>query len=355
VGATANLLLEIDEAQDFSIEKYDRDFRPMGATANVTTVLYGTAWTGDSLLEREKQRNLELERQDGVRRHFEFDWRHLAALSPEYGAYVQGERQRLGPEHPLFQTQYELRTLADEGRLLSAELRLQLQGDHEAQEGPLAGRVYVAGVDLAGGPLPLTPRCSSGDPDARRGDEEARRTEPGRDSTVLTVAEVGGTLPAVRVIRHYWWTGRGPAELYGQMLDLLRAWGVRRVAVDATGMGMGLAGFLAAALGERVEPVTFTQASKSRLGYELLAAIGCGRLKVYQARGLPEWEEFWRQARAARASLRANQTLSFSVPEAEGHDDFLVSLALCLHAAASQAMQPAAATVIEARDVLEGW
>ena len=375
VGATANLLLEIDEAQDFSIEKYDRDFRPMGATANVTTVLYGTAWTGDSLLEREKQRNLELERQDGIRRHFEFDWRHLAALSPAYSAYVQGERQRLGPEHPLFLTQYELRTLPEEGRLLSAALRLQLQGEHEVQEGPLPGRVYVAGVDLAGGPLSQM----------GRGDEATRRLEPGRDSTVLTLAEVGAALthpsqlpspaaageghatavvqgednlPTVRVVRHYWWTGRGPAELYGQMLDLLRAWGVRRVAVDATGMGAGLASFLAAALGERVEPVTFTQASKSRLGYELLAAIGQGRLKVYQAAhgasgGLPEWEEFWRQARAARANLRANQTLSFYVPEAEGHDDFLVSLALCLRAAGSQALLPAAATMIEAGDILE--
>jgi hypothetical protein len=45
VGATADILLEIDEAQDVSEARYDRDFRPMGATANVTTVLYGTAWT----------------------------------------------------------------------------------------------------------------------------------------------------------------------------------------------------------------------------------------------------------------------------------------------------------------------
>jgi hypothetical protein len=45
VGATASRLLEIDEAQDFNAAKYAKDFRPMGATANVTTVLYGTAWT----------------------------------------------------------------------------------------------------------------------------------------------------------------------------------------------------------------------------------------------------------------------------------------------------------------------
>ncbi len=45
VGATATLLLECDEAQDVCPDKWDKDFRPMGATANVTTVLYGTPWT----------------------------------------------------------------------------------------------------------------------------------------------------------------------------------------------------------------------------------------------------------------------------------------------------------------------
>ncbi len=43
VGATAHILLEVDEAQDVSPEKYAKEFRPMGATTNVTTVLYGTA------------------------------------------------------------------------------------------------------------------------------------------------------------------------------------------------------------------------------------------------------------------------------------------------------------------------
>ncbi|HPL28899.1 MAG TPA: hypothetical protein PLG21_12685, partial [Anaerolineae bacterium] len=45
VGATASILLEADEAQDISEEKWNKDFRPMGAATNVTTVLWGTAWT----------------------------------------------------------------------------------------------------------------------------------------------------------------------------------------------------------------------------------------------------------------------------------------------------------------------
>ncbi len=41
VGHTAQILLEIDEAQDVSKEKYTKEFKPMGATTNVTTVHYG--------------------------------------------------------------------------------------------------------------------------------------------------------------------------------------------------------------------------------------------------------------------------------------------------------------------------
>ena len=43
VGNTAHILLEIDESQDVSKEKYSREFRPMGATTNVTSVRHDTA------------------------------------------------------------------------------------------------------------------------------------------------------------------------------------------------------------------------------------------------------------------------------------------------------------------------
>ena len=42
VGHTADILLEIDESQDVTKEKYTKDFRPMGSSTNVTTVHYGT-------------------------------------------------------------------------------------------------------------------------------------------------------------------------------------------------------------------------------------------------------------------------------------------------------------------------
>jgi len=89
VGNTAHLLLEIDESQDVSKEKYTKDFRPMCSTTNATTVHYGTTWDDSTLLEEVKQTNLELERRDGVRRHFRYDWEEVARYNAEYQAYVE--------------------------------------------------------------------------------------------------------------------------------------------------------------------------------------------------------------------------------------------------------------------------
>jgi len=150
VGHTASILLEVDESQDVDREKFDREFRPMASATNATTVHYGTAWSDTSLLEQVKQANLELERRDGVRRHFEYDWQVVAAVSEPYGRYVEAERQRLGADHPLFQTQYCLKTLPGLGRLFSGNDLAVLQGGHARGDGAVAGERYVAGLDVGG-------------------------------------------------------------------------------------------------------------------------------------------------------------------------------------------------------------
>ena len=150
VGHTAHLLLEIDEAQDVSKEKYAKEFRPMGATTNVTTVLYGTTWDDSTLLEETKQTNLELEKRDGMRRHFRYDWQEVARYNPDYAAYVAAEKQRLGEDHPLFLTQYRLLPVRAGGGFFSPQQRAQLQGEHLRAHRGQPERVYVAGIDLAG-------------------------------------------------------------------------------------------------------------------------------------------------------------------------------------------------------------
>jgi hypothetical protein len=335
VGHTASLLLEVDEAQDVAADKFDRDFRPMAATANATTVYYGTPWHDRTLLERAKQANLEAERRDGQRRHFEYDWQAVAEHNPAYAAFVEQERARLGEAHPIFLTQYCLKLVAGEGRLFSASQRAQLAGDHDRRSSPAYGETYVAGLDLAGGddvPQPSdVARDVHPEPPVRRG----------RDATVLTLGRlvypVASALvqePRVEIVEHVAWTGEPHETLLPRIIDLLRdVWRVQRVAVDATGLGETSARLLAHALGAaRVDAVKFSAETKSQLGFGLLAAVNGGRLKMYRLCGSAEPSQFWRQAELARSAYRANRTMNFFVDPAQGHDDYLMSAALLVRA-----------------------
>ena len=328
LGNTASLILEIDESQDIAPDKFNRDFSPMAAHANVTTVHYGIAWDDHSLLEQVKQSNIELQRKDGVQRHFEFDWQAVARYNPHYKRYVESERLRLGSDHPLFLSQYCLVPVTGNGRFLDHNRQALLQGSHTRISTPLSGRTYVAGIDLAG---------ESEQPDNLR----LRSIEPFRDSTVVTIGELrftndgsGSTLPSLRVVEHFWWTGLPHTENFSRLIHILsEVWGCRRVVVDATGIGAGVAGFLRKSMGPSiVKPFTFTARSKSNLGFDLLAAVNSGRLRMYKPDGSPEAQEFWSQISKARRTVRPNQTINFFVEPSQGHDDFLTSLALLVSA-----------------------
>ena len=272
-----------------------------------------------------KQANLEAERRDGLRRHFSFDWQEVAKHSPDYLEYVEAERQRLGEDHPIFRTQYRLLTVSGGGRLFTHAQLAQLQGSHPRLLRPIPGETYVAGIDLAG--------------QAEAASSSALR----QDSTVVTIARIrasasdfspSASTNHLEVIQHYRWTGVPHADLYPQLHDLLRnVWQCRRVVVDATGVGEGVASFLERSLGGVVVTrFKFTDQSKSRLGFELLSAVNSGRLKVYAPDGSEEFRESRRQMELARTAYRANQTIDFSVDPSAGHDDFLMSLALVVSA-----------------------
>ena len=114
-------------------------------------------------------------------------------------------------------------------------------------------------------------------------------------------------------------------------MDLARnVWRARRVVVDATGIGAGLASWLAAALPGLVVPWVFTAHSKSDLGWRLLAAIDSGRLKEYADDGADDTRLFWRQVEACGYEVRPGpgKLLSWGVDDARTHDDLLLSLAL---------------------------
>ena len=334
VGHTADLLLEVDEAQAVDSDKFDRDFRPMAASTNAPVVYYGTPWGAGSLLEQAKATHRAAERRDGRTRHLRYDWQRVAEHVPAYGRYVEAERARLGERHPLFRTQYLLEVVDAADRLFDAATLAQLEGRYDRLSAPRRGERYIAGLDLAGPRLDEGATGGGASGDSATG-EDAR--ERGRDWTVLTIARVSGeaSTPLIEVVEHQAWRGAATEHVIARLADRLkRVWRVRHLAVDATGLGGPIADLLAGRLPRGVvEPVVFTAERKSRLGFGLLAAAGAGRLRLYRADGSGEASECRRQLSLARAGYRGDRSMQFDVDPADGHDDYLMSLALVVAAA----------------------
>jgi len=350
VGATASVLLEGDEAQDIDEDKWDKDFRPMASSNNATTVLWGTAWTSRTLLAHSIRELRRAERRDGRRRVFLVDWQEVARYVPSYGRYVRGEVERLGRQHPLIRTQYCLEEIDDDAGMFPPSVRALMQGSHDRQRYPTEGRDYALLVDVAG--EAENPLASGA----------VREHDPRRDSTALTVVEVSHTdlgLARYLVMDRYVWTGTAHHELYGAIAHLADHWGARRVVVDATGVGAGLASWLQKALGSasdggRVQPVTFSASTKSALGWTFLGICTSGRFLDHADDGSAEYLRFWREVRAATYEVvpGPSKQMRWGVEDPAIHDDLLISAALCAVLEEDALHAPAGSQVIEADDPL---
>jgi len=353
VGATANILLEADEAQDIDEAKWNKDFRPMGASSNVTTVLWGTAWTAGTLLARAMRSLRQAEERDGVRRVFITPWEAVAEAVPAYGAYVRGEIERLGPCHPLIRTQYNLEEIDGQGGMFPPATRTLMVGTHLRQRAPTEGREYAILLDVAG------------ESEERLEGELLRAEEPRKDSTALTIVEVArsdlgtppawiGGLPRFLVMDRYLWTGTPHYQLYGAIVHLAELWAPTRVIVDATGVGAGLVSFLRRALGERVLPFIFTLASKSDLGWGFLGICNSGRFLDHRDDGSPERGRFWRELAAAEHEIvqGPDKRMRWGVRDPALHDDLLISAALCALLDHQEPAPYVGSQIIEAEDPL---
>ena len=68
---------------------------------------------------------------------------------------------------------------------------------------------------------------------------------------------------------------------------------------------------------------------------------------MYAADGSPEYQQFWFEMERAKSHYRPSQTMNFYVDPAQGHDDFLMSLALVVEAANQYAPREARGKVRE--------
>jgi len=340
-GQTTDLLLVANEAQDIRPEIWDAVFDPMASATDAVTLFMGTVWSRDTLLARQLRHLDAQEREDGVRRVWRVPWDRVARELPPYGDRVRARIAQLGADHPFILTEYCLRELDGDGGLFPPHRIAQLQGDHPRRHRAEPGKRYALLLDVAGeeesgtGPTAFN--------DAAR-----------RDSTALTVVEVAmevtgeslsrigappSSRPVYRVVDRMAWTGVRHTALHAQLVDLAReVWRASVVVVDATGVGAGLASFLAATLGERrsgraaipVMPFIFTASSKSALGWDFLGLIDAGRFKEYadDGDGLSRLFRAQLAATTFEAPPGPGKMLRWSVPAGRGHDDLVMSAAL---------------------------
>lgn len=337
-GQTADLLLVANEAQDIDPDTWDAVFDPMAASTNATTLFMGTVWSATTLLARQTRHLRELETRDGRQRVFIVPWDQVAAEIPAYGARVQARIAQMGADHPFVRTEYCLQELDGEGGLFPPQRIARMQGDHPRQHRASPGKRYALLIDVAG-------EEESG------GNQAAFAIDPSggsdrRDSTALTVVEVDTNSRAdgrstYRVVDRQLWTGVPHTALHDQIVDLARTvWRASWVVVDATGIGTGLTSFLHASLRRRkgitepviqVIPFIFTSSSKSKLGWDFLGMIDIGRFKDYASDSEQITRLYDAQLRATTFEVMngPGSTLRWSVLTRDGHDDLVISAALC--------------------------
>lgn len=326
VGATASLLLSVDEAQDVSIQKFDKDFNPMASSTNATRVFWGTRWTDDTLLEREYIAAGRLQDQDGIRRVFFVDADAVGAVLPAYRRFVDNEIARLGRDHPLVKTQYFCETItAKSGMFPPARIAL-VRGSHPKQEIPTPGKSYAFLVDVAG--------------QDEKSIDMLSLDNPARDSTALTIVEIDTSnlqaagVPTYKIVNRRAWIGEKHTTVHAQIRNLAELWGIQFGIIDATGVGEGLWSLLDQSQPYRWMPVKFTATEKSDIGYQFLQIVETGRYREYS----PLDDTLLVQMEKCRSEVRpgASKLLAWGVPDGLRdqtgqflHDDLLVSASLC--------------------------
>ena len=283
-------LLEVFDAEALDDAALEH-LRRLAEASGATTVLYGTAWTGETPFESCKQANRDLEAADGIRRHFRVPWRQAAAELPGYAERVEEARLHLGEAHPEFQARYELHPVPAFGPLLPEEQLRGLDGDHARLHAPVPGMATVASIAVTRLPSPASPGATA----------------------VVTIAERAPN--ALRVVEHRWLEAISVGALADGLAQIVgETWHCERAVADVastTTAADQLRHLLDRALGRRVLTwVRHGQTDDAVRALELMAAAHTGRLRLYHADGSPEYRVLHHELGTAVAAFGPDGALS---------------------------------------------
>lgn len=313
-GATASLLLEIDEAHHIDKAKFEEAFGPMTASTAAATVMYGVAAAKQDLLY--EQRVYNESRNPALNLQYPADiW---CELLPAYAKHYAERVAKLGEDHPIILTQYRLIDIESMGGFFNRfQQGMILSGEHERKKGREDERQILVTIDIAG-------------EDEEGEDLDADRTDSNRDQTVAQIWAIDWSkakhgIPEIRLLDIYFWVGaplserNSPSGLPGQqemLLKLLETWRADAAVIDGRGVGEQIAGYLENNYSRaRVVVYKASKESVSEDCYTLLAFVNNGQIKAFKNDGSAEYQEFKRQIEHAAKKISVDGKMAVVKPQ----------------------------------------
>ncbi len=331
-GATASLLLEIDEAHHIDKAKFEEAFGPMTASTAAPTVMYGVAAAKMDLLYEQRIYNEQVDK--SLNLQFPADiW---CELIPAYAKHYAERVAKLGEDHPIILTQYRLIDIESMGGFFNRfQQGLIFSGEHERKRARTDERQVVAVIDIAG-------------EDEEGEDISPDRAESGRDQTVCQFWDIDWSkavngIPKMRLLDIYFWVGaplaerNSPSGLPGQqemLLKLCESWRADAVVVDGRGVGEQIAGYLENNYSRaRVLVYKATKDSVSEDCYALLAFVNNGQIKVFKPDESVEYQEFKRQIEHAAKKVSVDGKIAIVKPQNDSkrHIDMVKAMSYLRH------------------------
>lgn len=306
-------IIVIDESQDADELVVRKSIHPMLAAFAGTIVKIGTP----SYTKGDFYKAINLNKRMGARNrakqdHFEFDWKVVAKYNPDYGKFIAKEKMRLGEDSEEFQMSYCLKWMLERGMLVTED-QLDSLGDTSM---PLQKSWHMTEVVVGIDPARV------------------------KDSTVVTVCWVDWDYPDPAGYREHrilnWleihntdWESQ-----YFEIVEFLRPYRLRAIAVDAQGMGSAVADRLKHLFAGVCPVVAFTSDSKNQADrWAYLIQLIQRNLMIYPSHSKARRTRVWRRFRQQMTDVERvmkGQYMLVQAPEneREAHDDYVDSLAL---------------------------
>lgn len=299
---------ECQEADDFIVNK---SISPMLAYYNGTMVKTGTPTITKNNFYKSIQLNKRRQTGRNARQnHYQWDWREVAKVNPNYGTFIKKEMLRIGEDSDEFQMSYNCKWLIERGMFVTSAVMDDL-GDTSQEVVKIWQRTpVVVGID------------------------PARKM----DSTVVTVVWVDWDRPDEfgyydhRVLNWLEITGDDWEEQYFQIVSFLSQYNVAAIGVDGNGVGDVVAQRLARLMPHaEVIALPSSQQEQTKRWKHMQALIQrkmIGWPAHAKTRRLRTFKRFYQQMTDAEVKYRGANFTVAAPDEAHAHDDYVDSLGL---------------------------